>query len=41
MAKVLGIYVTTRCQIKDMDIVFPQVPHNPIFAKSGLDAMIE
>ena len=33
MAKVLGIYGTTRCQIKDMDIVFPQVPHNPVLAK--------
>ena len=33
MAKVLGIYGTTRCQIKDMDIVFPQVPLNPVLAK--------
>ena len=33
MAKVLGVYGTTRCQIKDMDIVFLQVPHNPVLAK--------
>ena len=33
MAKVLGIYGTTRCQIKDMDIVFPQVPLNLVLAK--------
>ena len=33
VAKVFGIYGTTRCQIKDMDIVFPQVPHNPVLAK--------
>ena len=31
--KVLGIYGTTRCQIKGMDIVFPQVPLNPVLAK--------
>ena len=30
MAKVLGKFGTTRCQIKDMDIAFPQVPHNPV-----------
>ena len=33
MAKVLAIYGTSRCQIKDMDIVFPQVPLNPVLAK--------
>ena len=33
MAKVLGIYGTTRCQMKDMDIFFPKVPHNPVLAK--------
>ena len=33
MAKVLGLYGTTRCQIKDMYIVFPPVPLNPVLAK--------
>ena len=33
VARVFGIYGTTRCQIKDMDIVFTQVPHNPVLAK--------
>ena len=33
VAKVLVIYETTRCQMKDMDIVFPQVSYNPVLAK--------
>ena len=33
VAKILEQYESTRCQIKDMDIVFPQVPLNPVLAK--------
>ena len=33
VANVFGMYGTTRCQIKDMDMVFPQVPLNPLLAK--------
>ena len=33
VAKILELYESTRCQIKDMDIVFPQVPHYPVLAK--------
>ena len=32
-AKVLVISTTDRSQMKDLDISFPEVPHNPVLAK--------
>ena len=33
VAKILELYGSARCQIKDMDIVFTQVPHNLVLFK--------